>query len=120
MSRQKSFSDIAKLLSEISARQQQVVTLVCDGLSNRKIAEKLGVTEGAVKIHLHAIFEKLGVRARIELISRLSIIGELGAAMWTTELVPRCWRNLRQKRPHTARQHSEYRLWGDHYESAID
>jgi predicted transcriptional regulator len=41
-------------------------------LCNKEIAEKLGVTEGTVKAHLHAIFEKLGVRSRIELMIALS------------------------------------------------
>ena len=54
MYRPKNFPDIAGPLAELSARQQQVITLVCDGLSNREIAEKLGVTEGTVKGHLHS------------------------------------------------------------------
>ena len=72
MHQAKNFSDIAEPFSQLSARQQQVVTLVCDGLSNRDIAEKLGVTEGTIKIHLHAIYEKLGVLSRIELMIALA------------------------------------------------
>ena len=63
----KNFSDIAEPFSELSHREQQVITLLCDGLSNREIAKKLGVTEGTVKVHLHAIYGKLGVRSRVEL-----------------------------------------------------
>ncbi len=40
------------------------------GLRNREIAEQLGVTEGTVKVYLHAIFEKLGVNSRTELAIR--------------------------------------------------
>jgi DNA-binding NarL/FixJ family response regulator len=58
MSRQKTFSDIAEPLSDLSPRQQQVVTLVCDGLSNREIAEKLGVTVGTLKIHFAQNFRE--------------------------------------------------------------
>jgi two-component system nitrate/nitrite response regulator NarL len=72
MYRPKNFSDIAEPFSELSAREQQVITLVCDGLSNREIAEKLRVAEGTIKGHLHAIFEKLGVRSRIELMIALA------------------------------------------------
>ena len=43
-----------------------------DGLSNKEIAQKLAVTEGTIKIHLHAIFEKLGVRSSIELMIALA------------------------------------------------
>jgi two-component system, NarL family, nitrate/nitrite response regulator NarL len=68
----KTLSDIAEPFAELSHRQHQVVTLVCDGLSNKAIAEKLGVTEGTVKIHLHSIFEQLSVRSRIELMIALA------------------------------------------------
>ena len=72
MYRTKNFSDIAEPFSELSTRAEQVITLVCGGLSNKEIAEKLGVTEGTVKAHLHTIFEKLGVRSRIELMIALA------------------------------------------------
>jgi two-component system nitrate/nitrite response regulator NarL len=71
MYRPKNFSDIAEPFAELSHREQQVITLVYDGLSNKEIANKLGVTEGTIKGHLHSIFEKLGVRSRIELIIAL-------------------------------------------------
>jgi two-component system nitrate/nitrite response regulator NarP len=64
---QSKFSDNAQPFSELRDREQQVITLLCDGLSNREIAKKLGVTEGTVKVHLHAIYGKLGVRSRVEL-----------------------------------------------------
>ena len=72
MHQAKNFFDIAEPFSQLSARQQQVVTLVCDGLSNRDIAEKLGVTKGTIKIHLHAFYEQLGVLSRIELMIALA------------------------------------------------
>ena len=72
MYQHKNFSDIAEPFSELSTREQQVITLVCGGLSNKEIANKLGVTEGTVKAHLHAIFEKLGVRSRIEIMIALA------------------------------------------------
>ena len=72
MYRSKNFSDIAEPFSELSRREQQVVTLVCEGLSNKEIARRLGVTEGTVKIHLNSIYAQLGVRSRIELMVALS------------------------------------------------
>jgi len=53
----------------LTGREQEVVRLVCDRQSNKEIAAKLGVTEGTVKAHLHAIYDKLKVRSRIELIA---------------------------------------------------
>jgi two-component system, NarL family, nitrate/nitrite response regulator NarL len=72
MHRAKNFSDIAEPFAELSHREQQVITLLCGGLSNKEIAGKLGVTEGTVKIHLHKIYERLGVRSRVELMIALA------------------------------------------------
>jgi two-component system nitrate/nitrite response regulator NarL len=72
MYRSKNFSDIAEPFAALGHREQQVITLLCDGLSNREIANKLGVTEGTIKGHLHTIYEKLGVRSRIELMIALA------------------------------------------------
>ena len=47
-----------------------MIGLVRAGLRNREIAEQLGVTEGTVKVYIHAIFEKLGVSSRTELAIR--------------------------------------------------
>jgi DNA-binding CsgD family transcriptional regulator len=68
----KNFSDIAEPFSELSHREQQVVSLVCEGLSNKEIGRRLGVTEGTIKVHLNSIYEQLGVRSRIELMVALS------------------------------------------------
>jgi two-component system nitrate/nitrite response regulator NarP len=38
-----------------------------DGLRNREIGERLHISEGTVKLHLHNIYEKLGVGGRMEL-----------------------------------------------------
>jgi DNA-binding NarL/FixJ family response regulator len=56
----------------LTDRQKRVATLVCGGLSNREIATKLGVAEGTVKIHLHAIYQRLNVHSRNELANALS------------------------------------------------
>jgi RNA polymerase sigma factor (sigma-70 family) len=68
----KNFSDIAEPFFQLSARQREVIILLCDGLSNKQIGKKLGVSEGTVKIHLHAIYQKLGVRSRTELMIALA------------------------------------------------
>jgi two-component system nitrate/nitrite response regulator NarL len=50
--------------SELTAREQQVLELVEQGLKNKEIAQDLGIRPGTVKIHLKHIFEKTGVRGR--------------------------------------------------------
>jgi two-component system nitrate/nitrite response regulator NarP len=52
----------------LSPRQQQVAELVSRGLSNREIAEQLGITVGTVKLHVHDIYNKENVALRTELI----------------------------------------------------
>lgn len=52
----------------LTSREEQVVALVADGLSNRFIATELGLSEHTVKKYLFRIFEKLGISNRVELV----------------------------------------------------
>jgi len=54
----------------LAPRERQLIRFVRQGLRNREIAQELGVTEGTVKVYLHAVFEKLGVSSRTELAVR--------------------------------------------------
>lgn len=56
----------------LSAREAQVARAVSAGRSNKEVAEKMFISERTVKAHLGAIFEKLGVRDRLQLVLRLS------------------------------------------------
>ncbi len=60
----------------LAPRERQIVALVAQGLRNRDIAAQLGITEGTVKVYLHAIFEKLGVSSRTELAIRAAELPE--------------------------------------------
>jgi len=55
----------APLLTE---REEQIVYLVAEGLPNREICTKLGLSAHTVKNHLFRIYEKLGVSNRVELV----------------------------------------------------
>lgn len=57
-------AEAARLLT---ARELEIVRLAASGLRNKQIGDKLSITEGTVKIHLHAIYQKLGVSGRVEL-----------------------------------------------------
>ncbi|HZR64614.1 MAG TPA: response regulator transcription factor [Terriglobales bacterium] len=52
----------------LTSREEQVVALVTDGLSNRDVANELGLSEHTVKKYLFRIFEKLGISSRVELV----------------------------------------------------
>jgi two-component system, NarL family, nitrate/nitrite response regulator NarL len=54
----------------LAPRERELIALVRKGMRNREIAEKLGVTEGTIKVYLHTIFDKLGVSSRTELAIR--------------------------------------------------
>jgi two-component system, NarL family, nitrate/nitrite response regulator NarL len=59
----------AKGIDELSKRELEVVDFVARGFTNRKIAERLGLSQHTVKNYLFHIFEKLGVSSRFELLS---------------------------------------------------
>lgn len=65
---------------QLAPREQELIRFVRKGLRNREIARELGVTEGTVKVYLHAIFEKLGVKNRTELAIRAD---EFLAGSWS-------------------------------------
>jgi two-component system, NarL family, nitrate/nitrite response regulator NarL len=54
----------------LTPRERQLINLVRKGMRNREIADELGVTEGTIKVYMHAIFEKVGVSSRTELAIR--------------------------------------------------
>jgi len=58
----------ARGMSLLSKREQGVVRCVTEGLTNREIADRLGLSQHTVKNHLFRIFDKLGVSNRIELL----------------------------------------------------
>jgi len=52
----------------LSAREREVYDLVCEGLSNAEIARQLFISENTVKVHVHHVFDKLGMRSRTALV----------------------------------------------------
>lgn len=52
----------------LTPREIDMVRLVSQGLRNKAIAERLSISEGTVKVHLHNIYEKLGVDGRLALV----------------------------------------------------
>ena len=53
----------------LSRREQQILALLADGLVNKQIAARLGISTNTVKTHLELLFEKLGVATRAEAVA---------------------------------------------------
>jgi two-component system nitrate/nitrite response regulator NarL len=52
----------------LTMREREIAQLVMSGLRNKSIADELQLCEGTVKIHLHNIYRKLGIRNRMALL----------------------------------------------------
>jgi len=57
-----------KIRALLGQRENEVASLVADGMSNREIARKLGIAEHTVSNYLFRIYEKLGISSRVELV----------------------------------------------------
>ena len=64
----------------LTAREAQVARAVVAGRSNKEVAALLFISERTVKAHLGAVFEKLGVRDRLQLVLRLAASAAPGPA----------------------------------------
>jgi DNA-binding NarL/FixJ family response regulator len=65
MRRESAAREAARILTP---RETEVAQMVAQGLRNKIIAERLSISEGTVKIHLHNIYEKVKVNGRLELV----------------------------------------------------
>ncbi len=50
----------------LTPREQEILRLIADGLSNKMIARRLDISEGTVKVHVKHLLKKLGLRSRVE------------------------------------------------------
>jgi len=56
--------------SGLSEREQQVLALLAEGLLYKEIGDRLGITVGTIKQHIHRMYDKLHVQNRTEAVNR--------------------------------------------------
>ena len=54
-------------MNSLTSRERGIVLTLAEGLSNKDVGRKLNLSEGTVKVHLHNIYSKLGVKNRTAL-----------------------------------------------------
>jgi len=60
-------AQIAQVEHLLTRREIEVMLKVADGLSNKEVGSQLDISEGTVKIHLHSIYNKIGISNRTSL-----------------------------------------------------
>jgi DNA-binding NarL/FixJ family response regulator len=56
--------------AKLSEREQEVLQLLAEGLLYKEIARRIGITEAAIKQHIHRMYGKLQVQNRTEAVNR--------------------------------------------------
>jgi LuxR family maltose regulon positive regulatory protein len=65
----------ARILSALSPRETDILTLIAQGLSNKETARSLDIAPETVKSYLKSVFAKLGVERRAQAVSRAQTLG---------------------------------------------
>ena len=63
------------LAEPLTPREMEVLQLVAEGLTNRRIGERLGISEHTAKFHVNAILGKLGASSRSEAVAQAARLG---------------------------------------------
>src|SRR5580700_7192051 len=72
----------------LTPREEQVVALVAEGMSNRDIARELNLSEHTIKKYMFRIFDKLGISSRVELVLYAVNHGDPRQAEWFAGIEP--------------------------------
>jgi len=72
---EKGVAELRSRFASLTSREQEVIALVLDGLMNKQIAAKLGVSEITVKVHRGHMMQKMKARSVIELVAMADLLG---------------------------------------------
>jgi DNA-binding NarL/FixJ family response regulator len=65
----------AEVAAELTSRERQVLELLSDGQTMRQIGTRLGISPRTVETHVAKLYRKLGVRTRVQAVSRAATLG---------------------------------------------
>ena len=68
------------MLPSLTDREQQVLKLIANGLTNREISYRLVISESTVQNHVHHIYEKLGISNRVQAATYVLQLGSIPPA----------------------------------------
>lgn len=68
-------AEVPPPLEELTPREREVLQLLAEGLPNKLIAQRLGISDHTAKFHVNAILGKLGAQNRTEAIARAARLG---------------------------------------------
>jgi RNA polymerase sigma factor (sigma-70 family) len=69
--RDKEVTDLKERFNSLTAREQEVISLVASGMLNKQIADQLGTAENTVKVHRSRAMEKMQAQSLAELVKML-------------------------------------------------
>ena len=65
------------LIGVLTDREREIIQSIVTGVSNKELSRRLGIAKGTAKVHLHNIYEKLGITKRSELMTRMYAVADI-------------------------------------------